>query len=76
MLIEHKKITRRQAKTRGHNILADAREKLQCGKNPLIKSSYYSSNSVERESTSYSSQHDTIHHTIHRSAMAIKFNMK
>ena len=76
MLIEHKQITRRQAKTRGHNILVDAKEKPQCGKNPLIKSSSYSSNLAEREITSYRSQHDTILHTIHRSAMAMKFNRK
>ena len=60
MLIEHKQITRRQAKTRGHNNLADVREKPQCGENTLIKSSYYSSNSAERESTIYNSQQDAL----------------
>ena len=60
MLIEHKQITKRQAKTRGHNILAEAREKPQCQENPLIKFSYYSSNSTERESTIYSSQQDAL----------------
>ena len=56
MLIEHTQITRRQAKTRGHNIFAYAMEKPQCGENALIKSSYYSSNSAERASTIYNNE--------------------
>ena len=66
MLIEYKQITKRQAKTSGHNILVDAREIPQCGENPLIKSSYYSSNSTKRESKNYSGQQD---------ALANKFNI-